>query len=62
MKPIYAMWPVLFGSDWMWSALIVATLMCFVVSVLGFVLIMVRAPRADLREFSEAWHRYDEVL
>ena len=62
MKSIYAVWPILFGSDWMWSAVIVAVLMCFVVSVIGFILIMVRPPRADVHEFGEAWHRYDEVL
>lgn len=55
------MWPTLLGSGWIWSALIAAALVCFIVGVLGFLfLITVRPPRQTSDEFDEIWHRYEE--
>jgi amino acid permease len=55
------MWPILFGSGWLWSALVAAALVCFIVGVLGFLfLITVKPPRQTSDEFEEVWHRYEE--
>ncbi len=55
------MWPTLLGSGWIWSALVAAALVCFIVGVLGFLfLITVRPPRQTSDEFDEIWHRYEE--
>lgn len=55
------MWPMLFGSGWVWSALIAAALVCFIVGVLGFLfLITVKPARQTSDEFDELWHRYEE--
>jgi hypothetical protein len=55
------MWPMLFGSGWVWSALIAAALVCFIVGVLGFLfLITVKPVRQTSDEFDELWHRYEE--
>jgi hypothetical protein len=54
------MWPALFGSGWIWSALVAAALLCFIVGVLGFLfLITVRPPR-QVSELERDWHLYEE--
>lgn len=55
------MWPTLFGSGWIWGALVAGTLVCFVVGVLGFLFVItVKPPRQPRDEFEEVWHRYEE--
>jgi hypothetical protein len=55
------MWPTLFGSGWIWGALVAGTLVCFIVGVLGFLfLVTVRRPQETKSEFDEVWHRYEE--
>jgi hypothetical protein len=55
------MWPMLFGSGWIWGALVAAALTCFIVGVLGFLfLITVRPARPTSDEFDELWHQYEE--
>jgi hypothetical protein len=55
------MWPMLFGSGWVWSALVAAALVCFIVGVLGFLfLITVKPARQTSDEADELWHRYEE--
>jgi hypothetical protein len=55
------MWPALFGSGWIWGALIAGTLACFVVGVLGFLfLITGKPPRQSADELETAWHRFEE--
>ena len=55
------MWPTLFGSGWIWDALVAGTLACFAVGVLGFLfLVTVKPPRQGSDEFDEVWHRHEE--
>jgi uncharacterized membrane protein len=52
------MWPVLFGSGWLWEILLAAALLCFVVSVLGFLLCVI-CPREETADPADQfWHRY----
>jgi uncharacterized membrane protein len=52
------MWPVLFGSGWLWEILLAAALLCFVVSVLGF-LLCINCPRKETADpADQLWHRY----
>ena len=55
------MWPMLLGAGWIWSVLVAAALVCFIVGVLGFLfLITMKPPRPTSDEFDEIWHRYEE--
>ena len=52
------MWPVLFGSGWLSEFLLAAALLCFVVSVLGF-LLCINCPRKETADPADQfWHRY----
>jgi len=54
------MWPALFGSGWIWSALVAAALACFIAGGLGFLfLITVRPPR-HASELERDLHLYEE--
>jgi hypothetical protein len=55
------MWPTLLGSGWIWSALVAGTLACFIVAVLGFLLLITGKPRRQTSDDLETtWHRYEE--
>ena len=55
------MWPALLGSGWIWGALVAGTLVCFIVGVLGFLLLITRKPRRQASDDLDAmWHRYEE--
>jgi hypothetical protein len=55
------MWPVLFGSGWVWGLLVTAALVCFIAGVLGFLfLVIVKPPCQGADDIGEAWHRYEE--
>lgn len=55
------MWPTLFGSGWIWGALVAGALICFIVGVLGFlVVITAKPPRRTSDELGETWRRYEE--
>lgn len=55
------MWPILFGSGWIWGVLVAAALLCFVVGGLGFLLLVTGKPsRRGSDDLGEAWHRYEE--
>jgi hypothetical protein len=52
------MWPVLFGSGWLSEVLLAAAFLCFVVSVLGF-LLYINCPRKETADpADQLWHRY----
>jgi hypothetical protein len=52
------MWPVLFGSGWLWEILLAAALLCFVVSVLGF-LLCINSPRKETADPADQfWYRH----
>ena len=54
------MWPMLFGSEWIWGALIGGTLICFIVGVLGFlVVVTAKPPQRTSDELGETWHPYE---
>ena len=54
------MWPGLFGSGWVWSALVAVALLCFIVGGLGFLfLITVRPPR-HASQLERDLHLYEE--
>ena len=55
------MWPAMFGFAWIWTTLIAAALMCFIVGVLGFLfLIIAKPPRSRPDDLGKAWYRYEE--
>jgi hypothetical protein len=55
------MWPALFGAGWVWGALVAAALLCFVIGVLGFLLLITMRPsRQAADELDRAWHLYEE--
>jgi len=53
------MWPVLFGSGWRWEILLAAALLCFVVSVLGFLLCIICPRKETADSADQVWHRYE---
>ncbi len=55
------MWPALFGSGWIWSVLVAAALLSFIVGILGFLfLIIVKPPRQGSDDLGRAWHLYED--
>ncbi len=55
------MWPSIFGPGWMWGALVALAFLCFVLGVLGFLLLVInRPPRETGDSVGQLWHRYEE--
>lgn len=54
------MWPALFGSGWVWSALVAGALLCFLVGVLGFLFLITARPPRQASELDQDWHLYEE--
>ena len=54
------MWPALFGSGWVWSTLVAAALLCFIVGLLGFLFLITVRPRRQASELDQDWHLYEE--
>lgn len=54
------MWPVLFGSGWVWSVLVAAALLCFIIGGLGFLFLVTGKSSHSSDALDEAWHGYEE--
>lgn len=54
------MWSVLFEFGWVWSVLVAAALLCFIVGGLGFLFLVTGKSTQSSDALDEAWHGYEE--
>jgi hypothetical protein len=55
------MWPSIFGPGWGWGLLIALAFLCFVLGVLGFLLVIFNRPSQKTGDsLDRLWHRYEE--
>lgn len=55
------MWPSIFGPGWVSGALIAVASLCFVLGVLGFMLLVIGRPPREADDPTERlWHRFEQ--
>ena len=54
------MWPGIFGPGWGWGMLIALAFLCLVLGVVGFLLLVIKAPRDPDESTDRLWHLLEE--